>query len=228
MRKGVISSITDALASINTRALPLYAAIFVFGSLILGTLVRFILENLGALIAGGHSSFRVHMLLEPATWLIGFVISCVFLFIFAINGWFGKSGALGRSMLGSKSADKDVVMGSLENSRFLTDEERDKYFPKFTYETLPQMKNDGVPVRAVLNKKGVLEGNFKPGVHALVIGASAREDTRSWCWISAIRILPAAGIPWNPSGTLIRNISRRAGACACISTAWTTTPIFAA
>ena len=180
MRKGVISSITDALASINTRALPLYAAIFVFGSLILGTLVRFILENLGALIAGGHSSFRIHMLLEPATWLIGFVISCVFLFIFAINGWFGKSGALGRSMLGSKGADKDVVMGSLENSRFLTDEERDKYFPKFTYETLPQMKNDGVPVRAVLNKKGVLEGNFKPGVHALVIGATGSGKTTTF------------------------------------------------
>ena len=180
MRKGVISSITDALASINTRALPLYAAIFVFGSLILGTLVRFILENLGAVIAGEHASFRVHMLLEPATWLIGFVISCVFLFIFAVNGWFGKSGALGRSMLGSKGADKDVVMGSLENSRFLTDEERDKYFPKFTYETLPQMKNDGVPVRAVLNKKGVLEGNFKPGVHALVIGATGSGKTTTF------------------------------------------------
>ena len=180
MRKGVISSITDALASISTRALPLYAAIFVFGSLILGTLVRFILENLGALIAGEHASFRIHMLLEPATWLIGFVISCVFLFIFAVNGWFGKSGALGRSMLGSKGADKDVVMGSLENSRFLTDEERDKYFPKFTYETLPQMKNDGVPVRAVLNKKGVLEGNFKPGVHALVIGATGSGKTTTF------------------------------------------------
>ena len=180
MRKGVISSITDALASINTRALPLYAAIFVFGSLILGTLVRFILENLGAVIAGEHASFRVYMLLEPATWLIGFVISCVFLFIFAVNGWFGKSGALGRSMLGSKGADKDVVMGSLENSRFLTDEERDKYFPKFTYETLPQMKNDGVPVRAVLNKKGVLEGNFKPGVHALVIGATGSGKTTTF------------------------------------------------
>ena len=180
MRKGVISSITDALASINTRALPLYAAIFVFGSLILGTLVRFILENLGAVIAGEHASFRIYMLLEPATWLIGFVISCVFLFIFAVNGWFGKSGALGRSMLGSKGADKDVVMGSLENSRFLTDEERDKYFPKFTYETLPQMKNDGVPVRAVLNKKGVLEGNFKPGVHALVIGATGSGKTTTF------------------------------------------------
>ena len=180
MRKGVISSITDMLAGINTKALPLYAAIFVFGSLLSGTLARFMLENIGASIAGEHGSFRVHMLLEPATWLIGVVICCVILFIYAINGGFGKSGALGRSMLGSKGADKDVVMGSLENSRFLTDEERDKYFPKFTYETLPQMKNDGVPVRAVLNTKGTLEGNFKPGVHALVIGATGSGKTTTF------------------------------------------------
>ena len=68
---------------------------------------------------------------------------------------------------GGKDGEGSRVEGSLENSRFLTDQERDKYFPTFTYETLTQSKNDGVPSRAVLKKKGKLEGNWKPGVHAL-------------------------------------------------------------
>ena len=180
MLKSFISKIKDLIGNLKAGALPLYAAVFVFGSLFIGTVIRFIVENIGASISGDRAFFRVRMLIEPATWLIGIIVFVVMISIIAINGGFRSAGALGRGILGGKGADKDVVQGSLENSRFLTDAERDKYFPRFTYETLPQMKNDGVPVRAVLNKKGQLEGNFKPGVHALVIGATGSGKTTTF------------------------------------------------
>ena len=168
------------LSGLSSSRLLLCIGIFLAASLILGALLRFILENVDAVFVGGRWSFRPHSLLEWPTWAIGCGISAVATALYAVNGGFRGAGALGRRLLGGKGAEQDVVQGSLENSRFLTDAERDKYFPKFTYETLPEMKNDGVPARAVLNKKGVLEGNFKSGVHALVIGATGSGKTTTF------------------------------------------------
>ena len=180
MAKGLFSSISEKAKKQSKTALPLYLAGILPGSLIMGVVVRFVMENLGSSIAGEAWRFRARLFIEPATWLIALVVAAMSAAIFAINGGFRSSGSLGRGLLGGKGEDGDVVQGSLENSRFLTDAERDKYFPKFTYETLPEMKNDGVPARAVLNKKGKLEGNFKPGVHALVIGATGSGKTTTF------------------------------------------------
>ena len=53
-----------------------------------------------------------------------------------------------KNLLG-KGGKGDDVEGSLENSRFLTDAERDKYFPPFDYSDMSKVKKDGIPVRAV-------------------------------------------------------------------------------
>ncbi len=84
-----------------------------------------------------------------------------------------------KKLLGGK-VDKNIVKSSLENSRFLTDAERDKYFPPFSYDHMDQVKKDGIPVRAFVNKKGVLEGNFYPGAHSLVIGATGSGKTTTF------------------------------------------------
>ncbi|MBR0311120.1 MAG: type IV secretory system conjugative DNA transfer family protein [Oscillospiraceae bacterium] len=144
----------------------------------MGTLLRFIMENVGNLIGGSGVHFRIRLLIEGQTWALGGGVSVIFAAIFALNGGFRGIG--GKGLLGGKGGDGDRIEGSLENSRFLTDDERDKYFPTFTYETLTQSKNDGVPARAVLNKKGKLEGNWKPGVHALVIGATGSGKTTTF------------------------------------------------
>jgi type IV secretory pathway TraG/TraD family ATPase VirD4 len=68
----------------------------------------------------------------------------------------------------------------LENSRFLTDKERDKFFPPFTYDTAQQCKRDGIPVRAIVDKKGKLQCNFMPGAHALVIGSTGSGKTTTF------------------------------------------------
>ena len=174
------NNLFEGLKGLKGGTLLLYILIFLLGAMILGTLLRFVLENLNALISGGPWHFRAAMLAEWTTWLLGLVICAVALLLYIIGGGFQRNGRLGRRLLGG-SANKNIMEESpLENSRFLTDAERDKYFPPFTYNTLEEMKNDGVPVRAVMNKKGMLEGNFKSGVHALVIGATGSGKTTTF------------------------------------------------
>ncbi len=171
-------NLIERIKEADKKALLLYAFLFVLAALLLGTLIRFLFENVGASINGESWKFRWGLLIEPVTWLIGFAIMLFLTFLYGLNGGF-RTSKVSRKMLGEKAEDS-VIQGSLENSRFLTDAERDKYFPPFTYETLPKMKNDGVPVRAVLDKKGTLTGNFKSGVHALVIGATGSGKTTTF------------------------------------------------
>ena len=175
--KKLFESISEKFKDLKAQTIALYVFLFLGGSLLMGTIVRMSIESIGSLIGGGGWIFRGHMLIEPLTWGIGNAIMIVFVAVFAING--GFRGSFGSGLLGGKG-EGDRIEGSLENSRFLTDAERDKYFPTFTYETLTQSKNDGVPARAVLNKKGKLEGNWKPGVHALVIGATGSGKTTTF------------------------------------------------
>ena len=172
-----LDGIREKIRSLNVGTVGLAVFVFLLGAGLLGGVAVMVIENLPTAIRGEGWNLRLGMFLEPLTWGIGFAIMLVLALIFAISGGFGTFR--GGSLLG-KSGDGDRIEGSLENSRFLTDAERDKYFPTFTYETLPQSKNDGVPARAVLNKKGKLEGNWKSGVHALVIGATGSGKTTTF------------------------------------------------
>ena len=180
MFKRLKEDIGNFISELDSKLILLYVTIFVVSGIFLGCLIRFLFENISGIVGTDGWHFRIGMLAEVPTYLIGFGVNLVLLSLYIINGGMRRTGAVGRSLLGGKGANKDVVMGSLENSRFLTDEERDKYFPPFTYDTLPDMKNDGVPARAVLDKKGNLVGNFKSGVHALVIGATGSGKTTTF------------------------------------------------
>jgi len=179
MLKKSWKELMDRIQEADKKTMLLVVVILVFSALFLGTLIRFLLENLSASVEGSGWRFRWQLLAEPATWIIGVSIMVFLGVIYALNGGFSSSNK-GARFLKGKGGEKDRIEGSLENSRFLTDEERDKYFPPFTYETLADAKKDGVPVRAVLDKKGHLVGNFKPGVHALVIGATGSGKTTTF------------------------------------------------
>jgi type IV secretory pathway TraG/TraD family ATPase VirD4 len=179
MLKKSWKELMDRIQEADKKTMLLVVVILVFSALFLGTLIRFLLENLSASVEGSGWRFRWQLLAEPATWIIGVTITVFLGVIYALNGGFSSSNK-GARFLKGKGGEKDRIEGSLENSRFLTDEERDKYFPPFTYETLADAKKDGVPVRAVLDKKGHLVGNFKPGVHALVIGATGSGKTTTF------------------------------------------------
>ena len=113
-------------------------------------------------------------LLKFRTWVISFVLIMVVpLLYFAIT-------PQNRRMKGVLKGSAKGVDSPLENSRFLTDAERDKYFPGFDYDNAIESKKDGVPVRAVLDKKGKLQVNVLGGAHSLVIGATGSGKTTTF------------------------------------------------
>lgn len=127
-----------------------------------------------------EESFSLALFWDPAallrgrTWLTGgaLVLAGVVLWL-----------ALGRKKSGTKKllgGKADSVDSPLENSRFLTDKERDRYFPGFDYDDAAASNKDGVPVRAVLDKKGHLKVNLLGGAHSLIIGATGSGKTTTF------------------------------------------------
>ncbi len=174
-------NLLERIRKMETKSILLYIFVFLLASLLIGTLLRYIFENLSSMVADGKWSFRFGLLVEWQTWVLGILVNVFLAAIYMINGGFRRgAGIFGRGLLGGSASKNAMEESPLENSRFLTDAERDKYFPPFTYETLESVEKDGVPVRAVLNKKGQLEGNFKPGVHTLVIGATGSGKTTTF------------------------------------------------
>ena len=125
-------------------------------------------------------SFKPGYLYEAKTWLVGIValIACGVVWLFSSNNLDLLLGT-GKGLLG-KHGKVDVVEGSLENSRFLTDKERDAYFPEHEYSQLKDVKKDGIPVRAVLDKSDNLHVNFLSGAHSLIIGATGSGKTTTF------------------------------------------------
>ena len=139
--------------------------ISVIGAGVIGLVLRLVIENFDEIILGKKFEFKILLLFSPTTWLIGFgvVIFCWAIF-WAGTGRSSLFQTTNTELLG-KSGDGFSVESPLENSRFLTDTERDKYFTPFMYSTAQQVKNDGIPVRAILDKKGRLHCNFLSGAH---------------------------------------------------------------
>ena len=75
----------------------------------------------------------------------------------------------------------DNIDSSLENSRFMTDKERDSNFKPYRFTKINESKKDGIPVYAVFNKKKKeLELNLASPMHGLVIGATGSGKTTTF------------------------------------------------
>lgn len=112
-------------------------------------------------------------LLSPEAWLVGGAVVLVLAVLWLA---LGKRSSF-KKLLGGKA---NAVDSPLENSRFLTDKERDKYFPGFDLQDAAASSKDGVPVWAVLDKKGHLQVNLMSGAHSLVIGATGSGKTTTF------------------------------------------------
>ena len=165
----------------NGRVKPLrlllYVVIAVAGAWLIGFVVNSVARAMPDIIAGNGFSLDLSLLFAPTTWLIGIVAVVVLGAIYFITNNLGRNSGRG---LFRGDKEKEALESVLENSRYLTDKERDKYFPKFDSQTIREMKKDGVPVRALLDKKGVLQGNFLPNVHSLVIGSTGSGKTTTF------------------------------------------------
>ncbi|MBQ5865442.1 MAG: type IV secretory system conjugative DNA transfer family protein [Oscillospiraceae bacterium] len=153
-------------------------AVVAIGILAIGYIVRLVISNLGAMVSGEPFLWHPMYLLQPATWLTGGMIVLVLWAVFWLGGGHMR-GLFNGSFFGGK-AEKAMVDGVLENSRFMTDKERDKFFYQFDYDNAGEAKRDGVPMRAILDKKGKLQCNFMPNAHSLIIGATGSGKTTTF------------------------------------------------
>ena len=152
--------------------LVLFAAL----SAVTGMVLSVPLFHASVLYEGASLSdfFQPEYLTDPMTWALGWGVVLMVLVL-----WL----ALGRRKSGTKKLLGGAAKGvdsPLENSRFLTDKERDKYFPGFDFDDAASSSKDGIPVRAVLDKKGHLQVNLLGGAHSLVIGATGSGKTTTF------------------------------------------------
>ena len=172
----------EMLERINMQMVKIYLLVIILGSGILGFVAQLVITNMDAFLAGAPFRFDLRLLIRLDTWLTGFLVVIVFMAVVWIGGGhMGNATGRGTGLLSGKKGKSNAVDDSpLENSRFLTDKERDKFFPPFTYDTAQQCKRDGIPVRALIDKKGKLQCNFMPGAHALVMGSTGSGKTTTF------------------------------------------------
>ena len=163
------------------KRIPIYALVCIVTMWIGGIILRVFANWAFSLIPNAKPfEFRAGYLYEGTTWLVGlvFLIAAGTVWLFTSNNLDLLLGT-GKGLLG-KHGKVDVIEGSLENSRFLTDKERDNYFPEYDYKSLDECKKDGIPVRAVLDKYNNLQVNFLTGAHSLIIGATGSGKTTTF------------------------------------------------
>ena len=173
----MIEKLKTRIGKLDPLQFLLYVGIILVGAVVIGFLVNATIQSMPDIIAGYGFHPDLALLLAPRSWVIGLGVEAVLGIIYFITTTLG--GNSGRGLF-AKDKDKAVLEGVLENSRYLTEKERDKYFPRFDSNTIGEVKKDGVPVRALLDKKGVLQGNFLPGVHSLVIGSTGSGKTTTF------------------------------------------------
>ncbi len=173
--------IKELLKSISYKKIAIYLICGIVVDLLSGWIVRELISYVSSFINKERKfSIELAWLIQPKTWLIGLlvIVGGFIVWIFSGNNM-DRIFHTGKGLLGQKGK-VDVVEGSLENSRFLTDKERDKYFPGHDYNDLSGVTKDGIPVRAVLDNKSHLKINFLSGAHSLIIGATGSGKTTTF------------------------------------------------
>ncbi len=153
---------------------------FAAGGVVLASyLMGALLTNLVPAIQAHDAAvfFNPAVLLNPINYLYGLIAFLVVTLLYAVNRPDSFS-RLKKSMSGSKNAA--VEDSALENSRFMTDKERDFNFAPHEFTKLGESNKDGIPVRAVLDKKGKLQINLASPMHGLIIGATGSGKTTTF------------------------------------------------
>ena len=149
----------------------------VIGSGVIGLLLSTPLFHMDRIYDGDvtvQDFFVLRDLADPRIWAVGLTVAAVGAVLWLA---LGRRSSGGKRLLGGSAKGVD---SPLENSRFLTDKERDANFPGFNFFQAAASSKDGVPVRAVMDKKGNLQVNILGGAHALVIGATGSGKTTTF------------------------------------------------
>ena len=128
-----------------------------------------IIDWLGSLINMPHSGVYYAVL---AGLFVGFTL----LYIFVINknfiSVFSKNGA---------SSPKQIKGANLENSRWMNEKEKKQLFKFYNYSELANVKKDGVPITAILDRKEKdMQVGFNAPCHSIIIGSTGSGKTTTF------------------------------------------------
>lgn len=179
---------------------------FLLGTVLLGfganVLILRLLPSLFGMYQGPILDYG--LLFRGDTYLYGAAISALFILIFTL---FAKPSAKNaRKLMKSKAENFE---SNLENSRFMTEKERDSNFEPYKFTKLSESAKDGIPVYACFNKKRKeLDVNLASPMHGLVIGATGSGKTTTFI-NPMIQILARSGagssmICTDPKGELFQ------------------------
>ncbi|MBQ7464742.1 MAG: hypothetical protein IJS86_07770, partial [Lachnospiraceae bacterium] len=162
------------------KLLMKWVPVGLIGLLVLGLVTQGVILGISNYLSTGTMSLTgddIRELFSLNTLIYGFVEIVIILVLVLVNG---NSFVLkaSKNMLKSKA---DRVEGSLENSRWMEDSERNELFPKTTFSKLSELKKDGIPLYAVYNsKKKDMDINIIPPAHGIIIGATGSGKTTTF------------------------------------------------
>lgn len=106
----------------------------------------------------------------------GLFVGLALLYVFVINKTF-------ISVFSSKGANsqKQIKNANLENSRWMNDKEKKQLFKFYSYSELANVKKDGIPITASLDKKGKdMKVGFNSPCHSIIIGSTGSGKTTTF------------------------------------------------
>ena len=117
----------------------------------------------------------------PKSWTYYLVLGGLFVGLFLVYIFVINKDFISVITKGGKGKLKQVKDSNLENSHWLSDKEKRKLFKFYKYSELNNVKKDGVPVTAVLDKKGKdMEVAFNSACHSIIIGSTGSGKTTTF------------------------------------------------
>lgn len=157
----------------HLKKIGIYVLMAIASVVLLGGMMAMCLSYF---LSGGGTLFQFRVFLKTETYLYGALITAILVLAYLVfNPGTSKAS---RRML---RASAQRIEGALENSRFMTDKERDELFPHKLFTRLAAEKKDGIPMYAVYNnKKKEMDVNISSPAHGLIIGATGSGKTTTF------------------------------------------------
>ena len=141
---------------------------------VFGTLFFTVIPNL--ITGSGGSMIDYSVMFRLETYAMGAGVSVLFVLLYMVFS--RPSTKKAKKLMKGKAENFD---SNLENSRFMTEKERDFNFNPYKFTKLNESKKDGVPVYAEYNKKRKeLDVNLASPMHGLIIGATGSGKTTTF------------------------------------------------